>query len=65
MLRWVCGVTRNGRIRGTTKVGGIFKKLEESPGNKVKAKMYEISSDTHQLQLFKLRHFKLERFASI
>ena len=30
-----------------------------------KAKMSEISSDTHQLQLIKLHHFKLERFKSI
>ncbi len=27
----------------------------------VKAKMYAISSDTHQLQFLKLHHFKLER----
>ena len=26
-----------------------------------KAKMYAISSDTHQLQFLKLHHFKLER----
>ena len=31
----------------------------------VKAKMDAISSDTHQLQLIKLHHFKLERFKSI
>ena len=31
----------------------------------VKAKLWEISSDTHQLQLFKLHHFKLERFKLI
>ena len=31
----------------------------------VKAKLWEISSDTHQLQLIKLHHFKLERFKSI
>ena len=31
----------------------------------VKAKMQAISSDTHQLQLFKLHHFKLEIFKSI
>ena len=30
-----------------------------------KAKLYKISSDTHLLQLIKLRHFKLERFKSI
>ena len=30
-----------------------------------KAKLWEISSDTHQLQLIKLHHFKLERFKSI
>ena len=35
MLRWVSGVTkldiiRNERIRGTTKVGGISKKVQES-----------------------------------
>ena len=30
-----------------------------------KAKIEEISSDTHQLQLIKLHHFKLERFKSI
>ena len=34
MLRWMCGVTklekiRNERIRGTTKVGGITKKVQE------------------------------------
>ena len=29
---------------------------------KVKAKIYAISSDTHQLQLIKLHHFKLARF---
>ena len=28
----------------------------------LKAKMYAISSDTHQLQSLKLHHFKLERF---
>ena len=32
---------------------------------KVKAKIYAISSDTHQLQLTKLHHFKLERFKLI
>ena len=32
---------------------------------KVKAKIYAISSDTHQLQLIKRHHFKLERFKSI
>ena len=31
----------------------------------IKAKMLAISSDTHQLQLIKLHHFKLERFKSI
>ena len=31
----------------------------------IKAKMKKISSDTHQLQLFKLHHFKLEIFKSI
>ena len=31
----------------------------------LKAKTYAISSDTHQLQLIKLHHFKLERFKSI
>ena len=31
----------------------------------IKAKLWEISSDTHQLQLIKLHHFKLERFKSI
>ena len=30
-----------------------------------KAKIWAISSDTHQLQLIKLHHFKLERFKSI
>ena len=30
-----------------------------------KAKISEISSDTHQLQLIKLYHFKLERFKTI
>ena len=35
MLRWMCGVTkldkiRNERIRGTTKVGEITKKVQES-----------------------------------
>ena len=30
-----------------------------------KAKILEISSDTHQLQLIKLHHFKLEIFKSI
>ena len=29
------------------------------------AKMYTISSHTHQLQFIKLHHFKLERFKSI
>ena len=34
MLQWMCGVTkldkiRNERIRGTTKVGGITKKVQE------------------------------------
>ena len=34
MLRWMCGVTkldkiRNDRIRGTTKVGEITKKVQE------------------------------------
>ena len=31
MLRWMCGVTkiRNERIRGTTKAGGITKKVQE------------------------------------
>ncbi len=33
--------------------------------NDIKAKMYAISSDTHQLQLIKLHHLKLERFKSI
>ena len=28
----------------------------------IKAKMYAISSDTHQLHCIKLHHFKLERF---
>ena len=28
----------------------------------IKAKLWEISSDTHQLQLIKLHHFKLERY---
>ena len=28
----------------------------------IKAKMYTISSDTHQLQLIRLHHFKQERF---
>ena len=28
----------------------------------IKAKMYAISSDTHQLQFLKLHHFKQERF---
>ena len=32
---------------------------------RVKAKLWEISSDTHQLQLIKLHHFKLEIFKSI
>ena len=31
----------------------------------VKAKLEEISSDTHPLQLIKLHHFKLERFSGI
>ena len=31
----------------------------------LKAKMYAISRDTHQLQLIKLHHFQLERFKSI
>ena len=31
----------------------------------VKAKLLEISSDTHQLQLMKLHHFKLEIFKLI
>ena len=31
----------------------------------IKATLYAISSDTHQLQLIKLHHFKLERFKSI
>ena len=31
----------------------------------VKAIVYAISSDTHQLQLIKLHHFKLEIFKSI
>ena len=31
----------------------------------IKANILEISSDTHQLQLIKLHHFKLERFKSI
>ena len=30
-----------------------------------KAKLWAISSDTHQLQLIKLHNFKLERFKSI
>ena len=33
--------------------------------NDIKAKLWEISSDTHQLQLIKLHHFKQERFKSI
>ena len=33
--------------------------------NILKAKIYTISSDTHELQLIKLHHFKLERFKSI
>ena len=31
----------------------------------VKAKLYAIPSDTHQLHLIKLHHFKLEIFKSI
>ena len=31
----------------------------------LKAKMYAICSDTHQLLLIKLHHFKLEKFKSI
>ena len=31
----------------------------------IKAKLQAISSDTHQLQLIKLHHFKLDRFKSI
>ena len=31
----------------------------------LKDKLYEISSDTHQLQFMKLHHFKLERFKLI
>ena len=31
----------------------------------IKAKLWEISSDAHQLQLIKLHHFKLEKFKSI
>ena len=30
--------------------------------NLFKAKIYEISSDTHQLQFIKMHHFKQERF---
>ena len=30
MLRWMSGVTKLDRIRGTTKVGEIFKKVQES-----------------------------------
>ena len=33
--------------------------------NQLKANIYAISSDTHQLQLIKLHHFKLEIFKSI
>ena len=31
----------------------------------LKAKIYAISSDTHQLQLIELHHFKLDIFKSI
>ena len=30
--------------------------------SELKAKLYAISSDTHQLQFIKLHHFKQERF---
>ena len=43
--------------RGTRRRG--YKKLLHSG---FKAKIYEISSDTHQLQFIKLHHFKQERF---
>ena len=34
----------------------------KSDKTKVKAKIFAISSDTHQLQFIKLHHFKQERF---
>ena len=37
----------------------------QGAGHLIKAKMYAISNDTHQLQCIKLHHFKLERFKSI
>ena len=50
-------VLNMGTILAVVQSGGIVPCL--------KAKLYAISSDTHQLQLIKLRHFKLEIFKSI
>ena len=54
----------------STPISGIITKTclprkEEHQSILVKAKLWEISSDTNQLQLFKLHHFRLERFKSI
>ena len=43
----------------------IMAENEHDMQRNLKAKMYAISSDTYQLQLIKLYHFKLERFKSI
>ena len=43
----------------------FLEKKNSSSYGEFKAKMQAISSDTHQLQLFKPHHFKLEIFKSI
>ena len=40
----------------------VFSRFSRMCTNPVKAKMYAISSDTHQLQFMKLHYFKQERF---
>ncbi len=43
----------------------VFKKIVKRKMAFLKAKIQEIFSDTHQLQLIKLHHFKIEIFKSI
>ena len=45
-------------------IEGIRDRGEQQP-QQLKAKISEIPSDTHQLQLIKLHHFKLERFLDL
>ena len=55
--------TYNGKVVIKNLTGKIME--VGGPAVLLKAKLWEISSDTHQLQLIKLHHFKLERFKSI